>query len=77
VSGNQQHPDLICEVFILGRTDLIEGHEMPAPQDRASPTDSASPDASGPVGRGLRMAVLGVESVVEGINVRSVLGPAT
>ncbi len=30
MSGNQQHPDLMCEVFILGPTDLIEEHELPA-----------------------------------------------
>lgn len=28
MSGNQQHPDLMCEVFILGPTDLIEEHEI-------------------------------------------------
>jgi uncharacterized protein YbcI len=30
MSGNQQHPDLMCEVFILGPTDLIDAHEIPA-----------------------------------------------
>src|SRR5579859_5407858 len=30
MSGNQQHPDLMCEVFILAPTDLIEEHEIPA-----------------------------------------------
>ena len=25
MSGNQQHPDLMCEVFILAPTDLIDG----------------------------------------------------
>jgi hypothetical protein len=30
MSGNQQHPDLMCEVFILGPTDLIDEHEIPA-----------------------------------------------
>jgi uncharacterized protein YbcI len=28
MSGNQQHPDIICEVFILGPTDLVDEHEM-------------------------------------------------
>jgi uncharacterized protein YbcI len=28
MSGNQQHPDMMCEVFILGPTDLIDEHEM-------------------------------------------------
>ena len=25
MSGNQQHPDLMCEVFILAPTDLVDG----------------------------------------------------
>jgi uncharacterized protein YbcI len=29
MSGNQQHPDLMCEVFILAPTDLLEEHEIP------------------------------------------------
>ena len=29
MSGNQQHPDLMCEVFILAPTDLIDEHEIP------------------------------------------------
>lgn len=27
MSGNQQHPDLMCEVFILGPTDLVADEE--------------------------------------------------
>jgi hypothetical protein len=27
-SGNQQHPDLMCEVFILAPTDLVDEHEL-------------------------------------------------
>jgi uncharacterized protein YbcI len=27
MSGNQQHPDIMCEVFILAPTDLVEDHE--------------------------------------------------
>jgi len=30
MSGNQQKPDLMCEVFILGPTDLVDAHEIPA-----------------------------------------------
>src|ERR1700723_1622795 len=30
MSGNQQHPDLMCEVFILGPTDLVDEHELQA-----------------------------------------------
>ena len=29
MSGNQQDPDIMCEVFILAPTDLVEDHEMP------------------------------------------------
>jgi uncharacterized protein YbcI len=32
MSGNQQHPDMMCEVFILAPTDLVDGHEIPAPR---------------------------------------------
>ncbi|MDA0167258.1 DUF2294 domain-containing protein [Solirubrobacter ginsenosidimutans] len=30
MSGNQQSPDMICEVFVLSPTDLLEEHELPA-----------------------------------------------
>ena len=30
MSGNQQNPDMICEVFVLSPTDLIAEHELPA-----------------------------------------------
>lgn len=29
MSGNQQDPDMMCEVFILAPTDLVEDHEIP------------------------------------------------
>jgi uncharacterized protein YbcI len=29
MSGNQQDPDMMCEVFILAPTDLVDEHEMP------------------------------------------------
>ena len=29
MSGNQQHPDIMCEVFILAPTDLVDDHEFP------------------------------------------------
>jgi uncharacterized protein YbcI len=32
MSGNQQDPDLMCEVFILGPTDLLDEHEAPPDQ---------------------------------------------
>ena len=28
MSGNQQTPDIMCEVFILAPTDLVEDHEI-------------------------------------------------
>jgi uncharacterized protein YbcI len=30
MSGNQQDPDLMCEVFILAPTDLVDDHEVPS-----------------------------------------------
>ena len=36
MSGNQQHPDMMCEVFILAPTDLLD-------QDEAAPDGSAAP----------------------------------
>jgi uncharacterized protein YbcI len=32
MSGNQQNPDMICEVFVLSPTDLVADHELPAAQ---------------------------------------------
>ncbi len=29
MSGNQQNPDMICEVFVLSPTDLVADHELP------------------------------------------------
>ena len=29
MSGNQQHPDIMCEVFILAPTDLLDDRDMP------------------------------------------------
>ncbi|MHB8693930.1 MAG: Na-translocating system protein MpsC family protein [Solirubrobacteraceae bacterium] len=29
MSGNQQHPDLMCEVFVLAPTDLVDHDELP------------------------------------------------
>jgi uncharacterized protein YbcI len=28
MSGNQQHPDMMCEVFILAPTDLVDADEI-------------------------------------------------
>ena len=32
MSGNQQDPDMMCEVFILAPTDLVDPHEIPPSQ---------------------------------------------
>ena len=29
MSGNQQQPDMMCEVFVLAPTDLVDGEEFP------------------------------------------------
>jgi uncharacterized protein YbcI len=31
MSGNQQDPDMMCEVFILAPTDLVDEHDLPSP----------------------------------------------
>jgi hypothetical protein len=36
MSGNQQDPDMMCEVFILAPTDLVDEHELLS-QQPASP----------------------------------------
>ena len=33
MSGNQQSPDMICEVFVLSPTSLVADHELPAARD--------------------------------------------
>jgi hypothetical protein len=30
MSGNQQDPDMICEVFVLSPTDLLDSDELSA-----------------------------------------------
>jgi uncharacterized protein YbcI len=37
MSGNQQHPDMMCEVFILAPTDLVEAHEISVDQALSPP----------------------------------------
>jgi uncharacterized protein YbcI len=37
MSGNQQEPDLMCEVFILAPTDLLDEHEIPDTESSPSP----------------------------------------
>ena len=38
MSGNQQGPDIMCEVFILAPTDLVDEHEL-VESGRFSPGD--------------------------------------
>ena len=40
MSGNQQNPDMICEVFVLSPTDLVEEAERRA-EGRSKPADGA------------------------------------
>jgi uncharacterized protein YbcI len=35
MSGNQQSPDIMCEVFILAPTDLVDDHEIAGPPSGA------------------------------------------
>jgi uncharacterized protein YbcI len=37
MSGNQQHPDMMCEVFILAPTDLVDSDEIAAAGPLAAP----------------------------------------
>jgi uncharacterized protein YbcI len=37
MSGNQQHPDMMCEVFILAPTDLVGEHEVAAGRQSSPP----------------------------------------
>jgi uncharacterized protein YbcI len=37
MSGNQQQPDMMCEVFILAPTDLVDDHELSAGGSSPSP----------------------------------------
>jgi uncharacterized protein YbcI len=47
MSGNQQDPDIMCEVFILAPTDLVDDHELPAREPAPAPVD-APVDAPAP-----------------------------
>jgi uncharacterized protein YbcI len=38
MSGNQQHPDMMCEVFILAPTDLVDVDEIPVDGARSTPS---------------------------------------
>jgi hypothetical protein len=38
MSGNQQDPDMMCEVFVLAPTDLVDEHEL-LEREPAPPSD--------------------------------------
>ena len=42
ISGNQQDPDMICEVFVLSPTDLVGSDELPDAGD-GDPASSPAP----------------------------------
>ena len=44
MSGNQQNPDMICEVFVLSPTDLLADHEMRSAEPDSAPSTGRSPD---------------------------------
>ncbi|WP_084284483.1 Na-translocating system protein MpsC family protein [Solirubrobacter soli] len=44
MSGNQQDPDMICEVFVLSPTDLLSDHEMLSAEPVSAPVSDRSPD---------------------------------
>jgi uncharacterized protein YbcI len=46
MSGNQQDPDIMCEVFILAPTDLVDDHELPPHRSIAKVIEEASEEAS-------------------------------
>jgi uncharacterized protein YbcI len=29
MAGNQQSPDMLCEIFVLAPTDLVDSHDLP------------------------------------------------
>ena len=39
MSGNQQGPDMMCEVFILAPSDLVDGHEIGSTDPRSPAGD--------------------------------------
>jgi uncharacterized protein YbcI len=46
MSGNQQNPDIMCEVFILAPTDLVDDHEVP--EREAVPEPVPAPESEPP-----------------------------
>jgi hypothetical protein len=50
MSGNQQDPDIMCEVFILAPTDLVDDHELPAHRSIATVIEQAGEEPVDPSG---------------------------
>ena len=42
MSGNQQDPDIMCEVFVLAPTELIDAHELGTREPPSQSTDAPS-----------------------------------
>jgi hypothetical protein len=45
MSGNQQDPDIMCEVFILAPTDLVDEHEFRTGEAAPEVADPSPPAA--------------------------------
>ena len=41
MSGNQQDPDMLCEVFVLSPADLVAEHEFPSKSETRGEEPSA------------------------------------
>jgi uncharacterized protein YbcI len=50
MSGNQQDPDIMCEVFILAPTDLVDDHELPPHRSIARMIEETGEDPVDPSG---------------------------
>jgi uncharacterized protein YbcI len=48
MSGNQQDPDIMCEVFILDPTDLVDDHEVDREPVPAASLSAPQPGTDGP-----------------------------
>jgi hypothetical protein len=73
-SGNQQHPEMMCEAFIPAPTDPVREHEIPANAALAPwLTQHGASQATAPASWGGRCGRLagGVNLTAKGIPVRS------
>jgi hypothetical protein len=73
MSGNQQHPDMMCEVFIVGPSDLVDAEEIPdAQKEHARGVTRWTRAADAVAIARWRITPCGVQSFSEGFIVRSV-----